>query len=71
MKITKLTNYPYYKDGHFINRVRRKVLLNTDEPKNRPRSIADRIEEALEYLDRAEKRFDNLLHRICDIISHN
>jgi hypothetical protein len=63
MKITKVSTY------RNPDRIKRRVLLDTDQPKNRPRNIVERIEEALEYLSRVEHRVDNLLTRICDYIA--
>jgi hypothetical protein len=63
MKITRIDRY------RNPNRIKRKVLLDTDQVKNKPRHIVDRIEDAVEALDVIEKWADRQLTRICDIIT--
>jgi hypothetical protein len=69
MQITKLTNYHRYKDGRYINRVRRKVLYDTDSPKNRSKGIVERIEDAKEALRLLEECTDRRLSRLIDLIT--
>lgn len=63
MQITKITKHTN------PDRVSRKVLLDTDAPKNRNKNIADRIDATLNVLDMIEKKTDRLLTRVCNFIA--
>jgi hypothetical protein len=63
MKITKIIRY------RNPDRVSRKVLLDTDTPKNRNKDIADRIDDTLNVLDMIEKKTDRLLTGVCNFIA--
>jgi hypothetical protein len=63
MKITRIDRY------RNPNRIKRKVLLDTDQVKNKPRHIVERIEDAVEALSAIDEWLDKKLTNICDIIT--